>query len=97
VIFAGWLYRSKSEGFGLPLFIVFFIAAVFFNSIIEPDALTVSYLKDINKICLMTGLFCIGTQINKDSLKLITVRPSLLACSVWLMIIPISFWIVQSF
>ena len=97
VVFAGWLYRSKSEGFGLPLFVVFFIAAVFLNSLIEPDTLTVSYLKDINKICLMTGLFCIGTQINKDSLKQITVRPSLLACLVWLMIIPISFWIVQSF
>ena len=97
VLFAGWLYRSKSEGFGLPLFVVFFIAAVLLNSFFEPDALTMSYLKDINRFCLITGLFCIGTQINIDSLKLITARPSLVACLVWVMIIPTSFWIVQGF
>ena len=97
VLFAGWLYRSKSEGFGLPLFVVFFIAAVLLNSFFEPDALTMSYLKDINRFCLITGLFCIGTQININSLKLITARPSLVACLVWVMIIPTSFWIVQSF
>ena len=97
VIFASWLYRTKSEGFGLPPFVMFFIAAVLLNSYFEPDVLTVSYLKDINKLCLLTGLFCIGTQINKDSLKLITIRPSLLACLVWAMIIPTSLWIVQSF
>ena len=97
VLFAGWLYRSKSEGFGLPLFVVFFIAAVLLNSFFEPDALTMSYLKDINRFCLITGLFCIGTQININSLKLITARPSLVACLVWVMIIPTSFWIVQGF
>ena len=35
VLFAGWLYRSKSEGFGLPLFVVFFIAAVLLLSLIH--------------------------------------------------------------
>ena len=94
VIFAGWLYRSKSKGFGLPLFIVFFIAAVFFNSIIEPDALTVSYLKDINKICLMTGLFCIGTQFNVHELNAISGKPLMLASMLWLMVIPAAYWLV---
>jgi uncharacterized integral membrane protein (TIGR00698 family) len=96
IIFSAWIYRSENEGLGLPFFVVFFIAAALLNSIFQPDENITNYLKEINKICLLTGLFCIGTQINKYSLSELKLKPILLACLVWAMIIPTSLFLVQS-
>jgi len=95
VIGSAWLFRSKSSGFGLPLFVVFFLLATILNSLTVPSEEWTNTFKIINKICLLTGLFCIGTQINIDSLKTISLKPVLLAVSVWLIIIPTSFWLVS--
>ena len=95
VIGSAWLFRSKSSGFGLPLFVVFFLLATILNSLTDPSDEWTNMFKLINKTCLLTGLFCIGTQINIDSLKTISLKPVLLAVSVWLIIIPTSFWLVS--
>mgnify|MGYP001280684010 FL=1 len=95
VIGSAWLFRNKSSGFGLPLFVVFFLIATILNSLTSPSNEMTDILKLINKVCLLTGLFCIGTQINIDSLKSISLKPVLLAVSVWLIIIPTSFWLVS--
>ena len=95
VLGSAWLFRNKSSGFGLPLFIIFFLLATILNSLTNPSADALNSLKLINRICLLTGLFCIGTQINIQSLKLISLKPILLAVSVWLVIIPTSFWLVS--
>ncbi len=95
VIGSAWLFRNKSSGFGLPLFVVFFLIATILNSLTNPSNEITDILKLINKVCLLTGLFCIGTQINIDSLKSISVKPVLLAVSVWLIVIPTSFWLVS--
>jgi len=95
VIGSAWLFRNKSSGFGLPLFVVFFLIATILNSLISPSNDLTEILKLINKVCLLTGLFCIGTQINIDSLKSISIKPVLLAVSVWLIVIPTSFWLVS--
>ena len=95
VIFAAWVYRNKNDGFGLPMFIVFFVAAALLNSILQPDEIIIDYLKWINRVCLLTGLFCIGTQINRDSLSMLRFKPIALACIVWAIIIPTSFLLVQ--
>jgi len=95
VIGTAWLFRNKSSGFGLPLFVIFFLIATILNSLISPSNDLIEILKLINKVCLLTGLFCIGTQINIDSLKSISLKPVLLAVSVWLIVIPTSFWLVS--
>ena len=95
VLGSAWLFRNKSSSFGLPLFIIFFLLATILNSLTNPSADVLNSLKLINRICLLTGLFCIGTQINIQSLKLISLKPILLAVSVWLVIIPTSFWLVS--
>ena len=94
VIFAAWVYRNKNDSFGLPLFVVFFIAAALLNSIFQPNEIIITYLKWINRICLLTGLFCIGTQINRDSLSMLRFKPIALACIVWAVIIPTSLLLV---
>jgi len=94
VIFAAWIYRSKNESFGLPIFVVFFILATVLNSIFQPNEITTDYLKLINRICLLIGLFCIGTQISKESLSQLKFKPIALASIVWLAIIPTSLILV---
>ena len=94
VIFSAWIYRSKNESFGLPLFVVFFILATVFNSVFQPNEITTEYLKLINRICLLIGLFCIGTQISKESLSQLKFKPIALASIVWLAIIPTSLILV---
>ena len=94
VIFSAWIYRSKNERFGLPLFVIFFILAAFLNSILEPNQEITNYLKLINRVCLLTGLFCIGTQISIENLKAVRFKPVILAASVWALIIPTSLLLV---
>ena len=95
VIFAAWLYRNKNKGLGLPLFVIFFMIAALLNSFFQPDEIITGYLKEINRICLLTGLFCIGTQINRDSLSKLQFKPIALACLIWSIIIPSSLLLVQ--
>tara|TARA_Y100001970_G_scaffold266394_1_gene355014 strand:- start:31161 stop:32069 length:909 start_codon:yes stop_codon:yes gene_type:complete len=95
VVGSAWLFRNKSSGFGLPLFVVFFLLAIILNSLTNPSNDLTAIFKQINMVCLLIGLFCIGTQINIDSLKSISVKPVMLAISVWLVIILTSFWFVS--
>ena len=94
VIISAWLYRNKNEGFGLPLFVIFFILAALLNSVLEPNQEITNYLKLINRVCLLTGLFCIGTQISIENLKAVRFKPVILATSVWALIIPTSLLLV---
>jgi len=95
VLGSAWLFRNKSSGFGLPVFIVFFLLATVLNTLTSPPSDVLNAFQLINKVCLLTGLFCIGTQINIESLKSISLKPIILAVSVWLVIIPTSFWLVS--
>ena len=95
VVGSAWYFRNKSEGFGLPLFVILFLFATILNSLTNPSSDLIAILKLTNRVCLLTGLFCIGTQINIESLKSISAKPVLLAISVWLAIIPTSFWLVS--
>tara|TARA_Y100000768_G_scaffold99754_1_gene72834 strand:+ start:13947 stop:14858 length:912 start_codon:yes stop_codon:yes gene_type:complete len=96
VIFSSWLYRSKKDSFGLPVFVIFFIVAVALNTLFNPSEIVVSYLKLTNEVCLLTGLFCIGTQINKENLMKLQIKPVVLACISWTLIIPTSLFLVLS-
>ena len=97
VIFSAWIYRNKNDGFGLPIFVVFFVAAAILNTLLEPNEIIVDYLKLINRVCLLTGLFCIGTQISRESLALLALKPIALASLVWAIIIPTSLYLVLNF
>ena len=97
VIFSAWFYRKKTDVFGLPIFVVFFILAAILNTIFQPNEVIVDSLKLINRICLLTGLFCIGTQISRESLALLKFKPVTLSLAIWALIIPASLYLVTSF
>jgi len=71
--------------------------AAFLNSIFQPSDFVIDNLKFINRVCLLTGLFCIGTQINKQSLYQLKFKPIALAALVWAAIIPTSLILVIRF
>ena len=95
LLFSAWYFREKSSAFGFPLFIIFFILAVFLNSFFSPSDEINNLLKNINKVCILTGLFCIGSQIDRKTLKEISFKPLLLAVFIWLLVIPSSFWLIS--
>ena len=95
VLFSAWYFREKRERFGFPIFILFFILAVALNSLLMPSVEVNHILKTINKICLLTGLFCIGTQIDRSAIKQISVKPLVLAVLMWAIVIPTSLWVIH--
>ena len=94
VLFSAWYFREKRERLGFPLFILFFILAVALNFLLMPSAEVNHILKTINKICLLTGLFCIGTQIDRSAIQQISLKPLLLAVLIWSVVIPASLMVV---
>ena len=94
VLFSAWYFREKRERFGFPIFILFFILAVALNSLLMPSVEVNHILKTINKICLLTGLFCIGTQIDRTAIQQISLKPLLLAVLIWAIVIPSSLMVV---
>ena len=94
VLFSAWYFREKRERLGFPIFILFFILAVTLNFLLMPSAEVNHILKTINKICLLTGLFCIGTQIDRSAIQQISLKPLLLAVLIWAIVIPSSLMVV---
>jgi len=96
VLVSAWYFKSGNQGSAFPLFIIFFVFAVSLNTILSPSEEVLYFLKMINKTFLLAGLFCIGTQIDKDSLRNITIRPMILALGIWLIVIPTALWAALS-
>ena len=96
VLGSAWYFKSGKQGSAFPLFIIFFVFAVSLNTMLSPPEEVVYFLKMINQTFLLAGLFCIGTQIDKDSLRKITIKPMILAISIWLIVIPAALWAVLS-
>lgn len=94
VLFSAFYFREDRKGFGFPVFIIFFLIAVILNTILDPSTEINTALKNINKFCLLIGLFCIGTQIDKTAIKEITLKPLTLAILVWSIVIPTSLWVI---
>ena len=45
VVGSAWYFRNKSEGFGLPLFVIFFLFATILNSLTSPSGDLITILK----------------------------------------------------
>ena len=96
VLVSAWYFKSGKQGFPFPPFIILFVIAVLLNTILSPQEEVLFFLKMINKTFLLAGLFCIGTQIDKKSLRNITIKPTILAVSIWLIVIPAALWAALS-
>jgi len=96
VVFSAWYYSGKRNNFGLPIFVIFFAFAIFLNYLINPSEETETFLREINKIFLLSGLFCIGTQSDRSIFKDLNAKPLFLAVGLWVVIVPLSLLLVIS-
>ena len=53
-------------------------------------------LREINKIFLLSGLFCIGTQTDRSIFKDLNTKPIYMAVGLWVVIVPLSLLLVIS-
>lgn len=93
----GMTYFSKNENnkSKIPVFIFFFILAVVIGSYVRLP-IDESVIKQASQLFLLLGLFCIGSQISIKSFQGFDKKSLLFPVIVWLIIIPISYFIVSS-
>ena len=95
VLFTAFYFREKGNLNGFPVFVLFFAFAVTLNWLLNPSEEINNILKQINSTFLLTGLFCIGTQIDYSAIKKLPIKTLILALSIWGLVIPSSLWLAQ--
>jgi uncharacterized membrane protein YadS len=71
-----------------------FVLAIFIGSYINLGEQYILNLKLLSQSLLIAGLFCIGTQIDLNSLKSIDFRSFTLATVLWFIATPLSYCLI---
>ena len=97
ILFLSYKYQIKeSKGFQFPVFVFLFLLAILLGTYINFDSQSLSCIKFISQSFLLCGLFCIGSQIDKEALSNISIKPLQLALILWVIIIPSSYLLIQA-
>ena len=86
---------NKKTIFKLPIFVSIFICTLILSNYLVLTDTVDNLIKAISSICLFTGLFCIGTSIDKESIKIFDKKLITLAISLWMIAILISYILVS--
>ena len=79
----------------LPLFVLVFILAIFLGTQLSLNQQTILFLNDLSTVFLVAALFCVGTQINPNSLKEIDLKTIVTASMLWLFALTTSFFLIN--
>jgi uncharacterized integral membrane protein (TIGR00698 family) len=77
------VFKNKSGKIKIPYFILFFIAAIIFNTYVPQMALFTSYLVSFSKIGLTLTLFLIGAGLNRTVIKSVGIKPLFQGTLLW--------------
>ena len=84
LVFLGtYLYKDGNKKFTFPFFIIFFLLAMFLNSMF-PDFNGFRTIKEFGKKGLQISLFLIGVNLSIKNFKTIGIKPFLLGLLIWL-------------
>ena len=86
---------NKRTMLKLPIFVSIFICTLILSNYLVLTDTVDNLIKAISSICLFTGLFCIGTSIDKESIKIFDKKLITLAISLWMIAILISYILVS--
>ena len=86
---------NKKTMLKLPIFVSIFICTLILSNYLVLTDTVDNLIKAISSICLFTGLFCIGTSIDKESIKIFDKKLITLAISLWVIAILISYILVS--
>ncbi len=97
ILIANWIRNKKIKAAKFPIFILFFIAAIFTNSILNLNDEITNFLQILSQAFLLVGLFCIGSQFNPNEMKSISSKPLIMALIIWAVVIPSAYALVKYF
>ena len=86
---------NKKTMLKLPIFVSIFICTLILSNYLVLTDTVDNLIKAISSICLFTGLFCIGTSIDKESIKIFDKKLITLAISLWMIALLISYILVS--
>jgi len=96
IITLGVFYKdNKSTKSIFPIFVFAFILAIFAGNQLNFNEQVLSILKNISSIFLVGALFCIGTQIDLMSIKVINSRIIIFAFLLWLFALGTAYYLVN--
>ena len=89
------IFYDKKTSFKMPIFVLIFLSVLFLNSYFFIDATTLSFIDNVSDHFLFSGLFCIGTSINKQSMLSLNHRVIFHALILWVIAILLSYILVS--
>ena len=97
ILIANWICNKQIKATRFPIFILFFMAAIFTNSILNLNGEITNFLQILSQAFLLIGLFCIGSQFDPSEMKSISSKPLIMALIIWAAVIPSAFVLVKYF
>jgi uncharacterized integral membrane protein (TIGR00698 family) len=94
VLISGILYKNIQSNISFPKFILFFVMAILFSSILNLDENITLVFRAISQYILLFGLFCIGSQSSILDLKKLNYKSLFFALCLWLVVIPTSYIVI---
>lgn len=96
IIILGLLFKNDdNEKAKFPLFVFVFILAVLLGTQLNLNQQTITTLDSLSRLFLIAALFCIGTQINLESIKNIDIKTIFLAIALWLFALMASYYLIS--
>ena len=98
IVILGTFYKDKSNSkIKLPIFILVFVIAIIAGTALNLNQQNLLFLDFISDTFLVAALFCIGTQINSESIKEIDSKTFLLALGLWIIALVSSYFLINLF
>ena len=98
ILILGTFYKDKSNSkIKLPIFILVFVIAIIAGTALNLNQQNLLFLDFISDTFLVAALFCIGTQINSESIKEIDSKTFLLALGLWIIALVSSYLLINLF
>lgn len=77
-----------------PYFILFFILATFIKTYVPTGQIVFTQITYFSKMGLIITLFFIGSNISRETLKTVGVRPLLQGTILWMIVTALSLWLI---
>ena len=93
VIVLNYQFNTNKVKNVFPLFIVFFVLAILISNVINISYETILYINTLSKTFISYGIFIIGLQSSNLDLSSIKTKPLMAAVTVWIVLIPVAYFI----
>ena len=97
ILIANWIFNKQAKATKFPRFIIFFVAAITLNTLLNFNSDMINLLQICSQIFLLFGLFCIGSQFDINEIKSMDVKPLIMALILWAAVIPSAYFLVKYF